>query len=386
MFRKMPYILLVMILACFFLNEIIPVSFKSVLYALSLTIKSVIVFLLPFLIFILLFKTAVQLARGAHKMIFFILGAVCISNFISTLLSGGVGVAAYHFGLSLAFPQESTSLNPSWLFILPKWIANDKAMFSGLLLGVALARFKPKWAEKMALSLEGWVSGLMKVFLYLIPLFLSGFVLKLCHDQVLASIVTDYAGIFALIAAAQFGYIGFLYLLSNRFRWKGLFLKIQNMLPAALAGMGSMSSAVAMPLTILGAEKNAPHSKITKATIPATVNIHLIGDCFAIPIFAFALLKNFGIPEPAFFSYLIFACYFVLAKFSVAAIPGGGILVMLPILESHLGFTSEMMSLITALYILFDPIITSANVLGNGAFSMLFGSWAERKKVEVAQG
>jgi Na+/H+-dicarboxylate symporter len=58
--------------------------------------------------------------------------------------------------------------------------------------------------------------------------------------------------------------------------------------------------------------------------IPATVNIHLMGDCFAIPIFAFAILKSFGIAEPTTFSYLMFAISFVLAKFSVAAVPGGG--------------------------------------------------------------
>jgi Na+/H+-dicarboxylate symporter len=78
--------------------------------------------------------------------------------------------------------------------------------------------------------------------------------------------------------------------------------------------------------------------------------------------------------EPSFFVYGVFALYFVLAKFSVAAIPGGGILVMLPILEKYLGFNAEMMSLITALYILFDPVITCANVMGNGAFSMILGN------------
>jgi Na+/H+-dicarboxylate symporter len=67
--------------------------------------------------------------------------------------------------------------------------------------------------------------------------------------------------------------------------------------------------------------------------------------------------------------YLIFAFHFVIAKFSVAAIPGGGIIVMIPILEKYLGFNSDMSSLITALYILFDPIITGINVLGNGAFA-----------------
>jgi Na+/H+-dicarboxylate symporter len=60
----------------------------------------------------------------------------------------------------------------------------------------------------------------------------------------------------------------------------------------------------------------------------------------------------------------------------VAAIPGGGIVVMLPILESCLGFNSEMLSLITALYILFDPVITSANVLGNGMFAKLIDTLA----------
>ncbi len=49
-----------------------------------------------------------------------------------------------------------------------------------------------------------------------------------------------------------------------------------------------------------------------------------MGDCFAIPIFAFAVLKNFGHFEPAFMDYFIFAVYFMLAKFSVAAVPGGG--------------------------------------------------------------
>jgi Na+/H+-dicarboxylate symporter len=147
---------------------------------------------------------------------------------------------------------------------------------------------------------------------------------------------------------------------------------VKNMLPAAVAGFGSMSSAAAMPLTIVGAEKNSSDPDMARAVIPATVNVHLIGDCFAIPLFAFAVLQNFGMGQPEFVAYLTFALYFVMAKFSVAAIPGGGIIVMLPVLEGCLGFSGEMLSLITALYILFDPLITCANVLGNGGFAMLF--------------
>ena len=100
-----------------------------------------------------------------------------------------------------------------------------------------------------------------------------------------------------------------------------------------------------------------------------TVNIHLVGDCIAIPIFAYAVLKSFGMTEPSVYNYLIFTIHFVMMKFSVVAIPGGGIIVMLPILERYLGFNGDMMSLITALYVLFDPVITASNVLGNGALA-----------------
>ena len=47
------------------------------------------------------------------------------------------------------------------------------------------------------------------------------------------------------------------------------------MMPAALAGFGSMSSVASMPLTILGAEKSSKNGDIAKSTIPVTVNVQL---------------------------------------------------------------------------------------------------------------
>ena len=162
-----------------------------------------------------------------------------------------------------------------------------------------------------------------------------------------------------------------MYFLLSNCKLRGLFNSIKNMLPAAISGFSTMSSAASMPLTIIGVENNTKLKDLARSVVPATVNIHLIGDCFAIPILAYAVLKNYSMVEPSLVQYIIFAVYFVLAKFSVAAVPGGGVIVMLPILEAHLGFNAEMLSLITALYILFDPVITCVNVLGNGAFAKM---------------
>ena len=121
---------------------------------------------------------------------------------------------------------------------------------------------------------------------------------------------------------------------------------------------------------------------LARSVIPATVNIHLVGDCFAIPIFALAILVSFQGGLPSLEHYALFTFYFVMAKFAVAAVPGGGVLVMLPVLEKYLGFSAPMLSLITALYVIFDPLITAANIMGNGAFAMGFSKlYAKTEKL-----
>lgn len=204
MFRKMPLILLAVIVFAAFANSFVPISLKGVLYGISLSIKSIIIFTLPFLIFGLLFKTAVNIARKATKTILIILLAVSCSSLISLLFS--YMVSSYAFGLNLPMiaPQDGNSLVATGVLILPKLVANDHAMLAGLFLGILLARFKPVWAEKMALWFDRAISKILKGILCMIPVFIAGFVLKLSHDQVMGYILENYALIFGIIACAAF--------------------------------------------------------------------------------------------------------------------------------------------------------------------------------------
>ncbi len=371
MHRKMPFILLFEIFAISFLTPFMPLILQKVLFATSLTIKSGIVFLLPFVIFGLLFKTMVGLARKATFIILFILFMVCTSNATTTFLSHYVGEGIFQLNMSILAPQTLTGLVPLWTFTLPKLIANDKAMLAGIALGIILGNLYPAFSQSIANQFDKIINKLLSFIIYIIPVFIAGFVVKLQSDGVIATLAKDYTKIFSIIALSQFCYIFMIYFALNHFKFSNTIQSIKNMLPALIAGFSTMSSAAAMPFTIAGVKRNTKNKDLGSSIIPVTVNIHLVGDCIAIPILAYAVIKSFGLNEPSLMSYLIFVFYFVLAKFSVAAIPGGGILVMLPILENYLGFNGEMLSLITALYILFDPVITSANVLGNGAFALL---------------
>lgn len=371
MFRQMPFILALVIIAILALNPVIPLQIKEILYALSLTIKSSIILCLPIIIFGLLFKTAVGFAQRASFIIGLIILGVCCSNTVSTFLSHYVGEWIYHFDLSIIQPAQQTGLKPAWSWHFPQLIPNNLAMLLGITFGILFARKLPNVAKWMVDKLDQGISKILKLITFAIPVFVAGFIVKLQYDGVINTIIKDYAVIFVLVAIAQFCYIFLAYFALNYFNFSKTIHNIKNMLPAAIAGFSTMSSAAVMPLTISGVSRGANNKDLASSVIPITVNIHLVGDCFAIPIFAYAVMKSFGLPEPALLEYLIFVFYFVIAKFSVAAIPGGGIVVMLPVLESCLGFNGAMLSLITALYILFDPVITCANVLGNGAFAKL---------------
>lgn len=383
MFRKMPFILLAIILVILLFAPLIPLELKQILYSISLTIKSIIVLILPFVVFSLLLKTVITLSNSATRVIGMILLCVCCSNFISTFLSHYVGIGIYHLNFSMIIPAKTLDLLPLWEFAPPKLIANDKAMFAGIILGFILSRLLPHQSVVVAHKIDRIIRIILGFIVYLIPLFVTGFIIKLQYDGIVAVIIKDYSLIFLLIALAQFVYIGLVFYCLNYFKFSSLMNNLKNMLPAAISGFSTMSSAASMPLTIMGVENNTKNKELSRAVIPATVNIHLVGDCFAIPIFAYAVLKSFGMDEPSLLTYLVFTFYFVVAKFSVAAIPGGGIIVMLPILETNLGFNSAMMSLITALYILFDPVITSANVLGNGAFAKMIDNFLDYKQSEL---
>ncbi len=77
MLRKMPLILMAIIIAIILLNPLISLEVQRLLYSISLSIKSIIGLFLPLIIFSLLFKFVVMLAKYATRIVFLILLLVC---------------------------------------------------------------------------------------------------------------------------------------------------------------------------------------------------------------------------------------------------------------------------------------------------------------------
>jgi Na+/H+-dicarboxylate symporter len=191
------------------------------------------------------------------------------------------------------------------------------------------------------------------------------------HDGQLLLLVRQYASVVAIILCALAGYLFIFYWIASGFCVRGAVASIRNMFPAVVCAFGSMSSAAALPYAMAAVEKNTGNKSLARSIVSMTINIHLVGDCIIDTILIYAILRSYHFAMPSGALFLTFALQFVLAKFSVAAVPGGGIIVVLPIIERVFGFNGAMASLIFSMYLVLDPVATTANVLGNGAFAQL---------------
>ena len=74
---------------------------------------------------------------------------------------------------------------------------------------------------------------------------------------------------------------------------------------------------------------------------------------------------------PNFWNFLPYIAAYVLTKFSGSGVPGGGMIILLPVVEKHLGLNSQLTSLVATLYILQDSLLTASNVMGNGGLALV---------------
>lgn len=379
---KLPVMLVSIIIFAAAVGPHMSVQMQSLLYAISLTLKELLVFVLPFIVFSLIMSSIVHLKQGAVRLILMLIPLICLSNFIAIWIAYFAGdVIVHKAGLSVISEISTRSLMPAWDLALPEWLSCKYAMVLAMVFGLLSSAYFVRPGQRIANTLNKiTVFILNRLVVPLLPLMILGFIVKMQYDDILEELVQNYAYIFATVALLQVAYVLGLYIIVNKFKTKIWVENLKNMIPPFITAFSTLSSAATMPFTLIATRKNVDDEDIVNFVIPSTVNFHLIGDCIAMPIFSMAIMQSFGYALPSINEYLIFSFYYMLARFSVAGIPGGGAIVIWPLLKSQFGFTGDMLALVQTLNLMFDPIITAMNVMGNGVFAIFFNKIFCRSK------
>lgn len=389
--KELPVQLVISILTAFLLGYVLDASVISVFYSISSCFIEILMFVLPLMVFSFIFRALANSQRGSLSLLLLIFAGVTLSNCLAL-------TTAYVFGqtflplLGLSHSPDfisKFSSNVTLLFNLnlPALISTEKAMALGILAGIGVSFIKDKYAfkekaQKGSIYCSNLITlFLQKIFIPLLPLYVFGFCLKLSYDQALVHLFQQFGKVFVLSMLLVVAYLSLLYLIGAGGNVRQALSNFKTMLPAGLTGFSTMSSAATMPVTLVCTEKTTKDRNFTDLIIPSTANIHMLGDDLTIVVTSLTLLSIFGLPWPEVTVIIPFVMAFSLAKLSCVGVPGASVLVVLPVLQKYLGFTPEMISVLTTIYILQDSFGTAANVMGNGAFALIIQRVFNRMRV-----
>ena len=339
----------------------------------SVCLRETLVFVLPFLLFSFI---AVALSAIPREGMLFVLGlmtVVFISNFMNIMISGIVGFFVLSGNQSKEIIESGINLMPFFELNLPIIASTSHALLAGIIVGFFNSLYPNKTVTYIIKTLHSLVMIFMKKFFVpLLPIFVSGFLLKLFSEGRMTGFVTENSTIYLKI----FGFLGcylFLWLsVAASFKRARIIEILKNALPAIVTAFSTMSSAAALPLSLEAAEKNTKDKVLADAVMPLTLNFHMVGDTIIVPIMAMLVLLAFNHPLPSVSEFILFGIFFVLNKFAGGGVPSGTIMVTVPVLKQYFGFDDSMTAFIIALYGVIDPIATSGNVAANNFFVVIF--------------
>jgi Na+/H+-dicarboxylate symporter len=374
--RSTPFQLLLCILFAGLFGKILPPVFVRSTYTLSLLFIDCILFFLPVMIFAYMFNALIAAEEKGPVLVFSLLGLICLSNAVALCVAYGIGSTVIpHLAMHINITEMSSSVHPYFRLPFKHSIRTDFVAITAFVIAFGCVKTKEKihkaqwFTEKMHKLQIAIATFLKKAFLPILPLYVLGFMLKMSSEGTLTFLYTEYLPIFALNVVVSFCYILAFYKIVS-IGYKPVKTLILNMLPAGITGFSTMSSAITMPVTLECTERNVKYHPLSRMVIPTASNMHMLGDDITITLSALTLIMISGAPLPSFIDFMPYLVGFCIAKLACVGIAGASLLVVLPVLKEHLGFSSEMVSLMTTLYVLHDSFGTFHNVMGNGAFAV----------------
>lgn len=379
--------LVVALVSIMLFGDYVPEGIQRFFYTISIFLMDILLFTMPYIIFVLIFACLITFRKKAPLLIVMILGLILLSNFVFVQIGFFAGqlflpILGYHSSNGVTqIVSDLAVLEPFFSIPFPKLISIDLALLLGALAGLYGAFFGHEKMEKWGTYARHIIQvGLNKVFIPLVPLYVIGFLFKVQHDESLVELFTGYGSVILLIFGVEAIVIILFFFVANLGNLKATRNSLRNVIPSGVVAFSTMSSMATLPLTLEGAEENTENKAVAEIMIPATVNIHHVGDSIAVPILmGLALVVN-GVEPMSYGTFFVFSLYYTVAKFGVPSVPLGELVVLLPVLTGFLGFTDPMCGIITTLYLLIEPSGTVTNVLCNGALAILMDKICGRMK------
>lgn len=351
-------------------------------------------FVVPLIILGLVAPGIAELGKGAGKLLLVTVilayGFTLFSGFFSFFSCEAIYPvilkdAAGAFDSSLATDAtQKINLDPYFTVAMPQLFGVMSALILAFVLGLGLAFMDGGHALRNALEdfrdiINRVISG---AIIPLLPLFIFGIFLKMTAEGEVARVMGIFIKIIVLIFILTLIVLLFQFSIAGIVGRKNPLKLLRTMLTAYATALGTQSSAATIPVTLQQTLRNGVNPQVAGSVIPLCATIHLSGSTLKIVACSMAVMLMTG-NTLSISVYAGFICMLGITMVAAPGVPGGAIMAAVGILQSMLGFDTEAIGLMIALYITMDSFGTACNVTGDGAIAVIVDRIFGQKKTQT---
>ncbi|WP_096435741.1 dicarboxylate/amino acid:cation symporter [Alteribacter populi] len=331
-------------------------------------------FVIPFIILFFIAAGVSKLGGESGRMV----GATVGTAYLSTFLAG---VFAFIIAITV-IPLLSTEQAPVsdgegiqsfFTFEIEPLMGVVTALAIAFLFGIGAAKTNSK--TLMAFFDEGKAIidlVISKIIIPFLPVYIAGIFVELAAEGEVFNTLSVFGVVLVVAISTHWLWLIIQFVTAGAIAKQNPFTSLKTMLPAYFTGLGTMSSAATIPVTLKQAKKNNVKEEVANFGVPLCATIHLSGSVITIVTTTVAVMSVLGeFSLPSFGQMLGVIAMLGVIMVAAPGVPGGAIMAALGVLTTMLGFTEAAIGLMIALYMAQDSFGTATNVTGDGAINMV---------------
>lgn len=332
-------------------------------------------FIIPMLVLGLVTPSIYNLGKGAGKMLLIVVFTAYVSTILAGLFAYGSASAflpniisagdlsADQAGNVTAYePYIDLKIAPLCDILTALCISFMCGICCIYIKGDALRKWFDEFGEVVKMTIE-------KAIIPLMPLYIFTMICEMSASGKMAVVMGSGVKVIATGVVLSIIWLVIQYLIAGAISGKNPFRCLWNMMPAYITGFSICSSSAVIPVTQECTLKNGVSEDVANFVVPLCSNVHMCGSVIKLTTTSVAVAMMMGTPiTPA-----VFLNFILILGVSTVASPGvmsGVLMVSLGFMESILGFSPEMISLVMTIYMALDGYGPACNVTGDGAIAL----------------
>ncbi|WP_373893636.1 dicarboxylate/amino acid:cation symporter [Virgibacillus sp. CBA3643] len=340
-------------------------------------------FTIPLIIIFFIVSGIASFGKHSGKM----LGLTSAIAYSSTILAGTLAfVVAIIFipmlaGQSGGNAEEAPGFEPFFEFTIDPITGVMTALVAAFVFGIGITRLNSPTLKSFFDEGKEIIERMIwKIIIPVLPFYIGSIFAELAADGTVLDTLKAFGLVLVLAVVVHWVWLTILFTVAGIFTGRNPFSALKTMLPAYFTGLGTMSSAATIPVTVRQSKENDVSDGIADSAVPLSATIHLSGSTITIVLCSVAVMViSNGLSMPSFGMMLPFILMVGIVMIAAPGVPGGAVMAALGLLSTMLGFDETALGLMIGLYMAQDSFGTAANVTGDGAIALIVDKVMHKK-------